>query len=503
MLALSLCAAAQDKTVKKIIELGQTDNNVMELEDFLSNRIGGRMVGTHQLQDAEKWVEKQFRSWGLDVMVQEVGEINVGFTRGQWSGRMLGEDGMTLHFGTPAYTAGTKGPQKGHVVIEPASKAEFDRMKGKLAGAWVLVDSFSSALAIDSTPEADAKRAATLEENAGIEKQNAEIRRWNRENPDAQKELVKTKPVSVPFYRQMVEAGVLGFIVPGELPLQILYDRANCYNLTMDTLPTVCDIRLDINQFKAIRQKVADRQEVLLEFDIRNYFFEGPVKYHNVIGILRGSKYPDEYVITGGHLDAYDGATGAVDDAQGTCVTMETARLLALSGAKPKRSIMFAVWTGEEYGLLGSRYFVENNTVKLDKISNYFNRDGGPEVATSITVIPSMYDDFKKICEPLESGLAFPFKVNRNEAAPGPRPTSAGGSDHAYFAMNGVPTVSLNLTDVNGYDFRYRDIWHTDKDLFNQIHPEYLEHSSLVNAVVVYGVANLDHLLSRDGLYKQ
>ena len=226
------------------------------------------------------------------------------------------------------------------------------------------------------------------------------------------------------------------------------------------------------------------------------------VKYHNVLGILRGSKYPNEYVISGSHLDAYDSATGAIDDGQGCSVNLESARLLATSGAKPKRSIVFSIWTAEEYGLLGSKYFVENKTVPLEKISNYFNRDGGPEVAVSVTVPPAMYDDFVQVCEPLSDiNPEFPFEVLKRTAAPGPRPTTAGGSDHAYFAMNGVPTVSLGLRDVKGYGFNYREIWHTDLDLYNKCIPEYMEHSAVVQAVVLYGVANLDHLLSREGLY--
>ena len=75
------------------------------------------------------------------------------------------------------------------------------------------------------------------------------------------------------------------------------------------------------------------------------------MKYHNILGVIKGTKYPDEYVMMGGHLDAYDIATGSTDDGQGVCVTMEAARLLAAAGAKPKRSIMFCIWTGEEYGL--------------------------------------------------------------------------------------------------------------------------------------------------------
>ncbi len=134
-LVAGLNARSQDNVVKSIIELGRTDNRTMEHVDFVSNRIGGRLIGSAALAEAESWVREKFESWGLEVNVQEVGEINVGFNRGPWKGRMLSEDGMALHFGTPSYTAGTKGAQKGHVLIEPKSVQELERMKGRLKGA--------------------------------------------------------------------------------------------------------------------------------------------------------------------------------------------------------------------------------------------------------------------------------------------------------------------------------------------------------------------------------
>ena len=454
--------SAQDKTVKKIIETGTADNRTMVHADWLSNRIGGRIVGSPALTHAEAWVKEQFESWGLEVMVQEAGEINVGFNRGPWYGRMLSEDGMPLHFGTPAYTSGTKGKQAGAVFVEPRSQREFDRMKGALKGSWVLLDVESNGMAFDWREESD-----TL------------------------------------FYRDMVEAGIAGFIRSAKVPLRVMYDRAHCYDLTMETLPSVCDIILDEAQFKVIKEKALRKDIFQLEFDIRNHFYRGPVKYHNIIGVLRGSKYPDEYVMAGGHLDSYDTAGGAVDDGNGASVTMEAARLLAVSGARPKRTILFCIWTAEEFGLLGSKYFVENKTVPLDKISNYINRDGGPLCATSVTVTPAMYDDYVKVCKPLEEmNPEFPFTVNKREGEPMPRPTRAGGSDHAYFAMNGVPTVSFRETDPKGYNFEYGEIWHTERDIYNKLIPEYMEHSAVVTAVVLYGLSNLDHLLSRDGLYK-
>jgi Zn-dependent M28 family amino/carboxypeptidase len=86
---------------------------------------------------------------------------------------------------------------------------------------------------------------------------------------------------------------------------------------------------------------------------------------------------------------------------------------------------------------------------------------------------------------------------------PRQKPTTAGGSDHAYFTMNGVPTLYFSLSDVKGYNFNYDEIWHTENDLFTKSIPEYQEHSTIVTAVVVYGLANLDHLLSGNGLYAE
>ncbi|MCR4859682.1 MAG: M20/M25/M40 family metallo-hydrolase [Bacteroidales bacterium] len=477
VLATVLPGQAQDKVVKSVLELGRTDNRTMEHADYIARNIGGRLVGTHMLNHAEEWVAQQFRSWGLEVTLQEAVEIGVGFDRGPWSGRMLSEDGMPLHFGTPAYTAGTRGPQKGRVYLEPRNQRDFDRIKGALKGAWVLLDTGpTSGLALDASHKADSTRAALL---------------------------AKGEEGSVLMYRQMVDAGVLGFIRPAKLPMQVLYNRATCFDITMDDLPKACDILLDEHQFALIRQKVVDRQDFQLEFDIRNHFFQGPMKHYNILATIKGTKYPDEYVLMGSHLDAYDIATGSTDDGQGVCVTMEAARLLAASGAKPKRSIMFCIWTGEEYGLLGSKFFVENKTIPWNKISNYFNRDGGPLAAVAVTVPPAMYDDFAQVCKPLfDYNPEIPFSVNRREGEAQPRPTRAGGSDHAYFAMNGIPTVSFRESDIFGLDFIYRDIWHTEDDLYDKLIPAYLEHSAVVQAVTAYGLANLDHLLSRDGLYK-
>jgi len=504
LMVLSSVSYAQDrKVIDKIIEIGTTDNQVMDHLDIICNRFGGRLVGSDAYENAAEWCASKFHEWGMQVEMDEAGEVPVGFNRGPWFGRLLGENGMILHFATPSYTVGTKGVQRGHVLIEPKTRAELERMKGKLHGAWVFISGMNDGWPIDYSERGDSIRASVIAENEEIAEKNSEIRRANRGREEGeQKEMLPYKEEPALFYKEMVEAGILGIIQASPVPIRALYDRRNINSetLTFDNLPEVPDIKLDEHQYKVIEQMVKERRYFQLEFDIRNHFKMGPVKYHNVIGIIPGTKYPDEYVIMGGHLDAFDVATGGVDDGSGATPSMEAARLIMEAGGKPKRTIIVALWAAEEFGLLGSKSWVEENKDKLDRISNYFNRDGGPTVANSLSVPEAMYADFEKVCEPLNDiNPDFPFTLSKSE--PRRKPERAGGSDHAYFAINGVPTISFGTADSKGYDFDYREIWHTERDLYNKSIPEYQEHTAVVTAIVVYGLANLDHLLSREGYF--
>ena len=108
----------------------------------------------------------------MEVIMDEVGELPVGFNRGPWFGRLLSDDGMVLHFATPSYTSGTRGVERGHVLIEPSNQAEFDKMKGALKGAWVLIGGENNGWPIDISVEADSLRDSIKVGNAVISSLN-------------------------------------------------------------------------------------------------------------------------------------------------------------------------------------------------------------------------------------------------------------------------------------------------------------------------------------------
>lgn len=497
-------AAQDDSVIQRIITLGTTDNRTMEHLDILCNRFGGRLVGSNAYDNAAMWAAGKFREWGMEVVMDEAGHVPVGFNRGPWFGRMVDTDGMHLHFTTPSYTSGTKGVQRGSVVLEPKTQAEFDRMKGKLKGAWVLISGESKGWPVDFSERADRHRDSIKQTNAEIEKKNNEIRRafWSDRTIDLRRDLLPYAEEPALFYREMCEAGILGIIQAAPIPITALYDRKNIMDMRFETLPSVPDIKLDEHQYRIIEQKVKERREVILEFDIRNHFRPGPVPYHNVIGIIPGTEFPHEYVVMCAHLDAYDVATGGVDDGSGATLVMEAARLIMKAGGKPRRTILVILWAGEEFGLLGSQNWVDHNTDKLEKISNLFNRDSGPLVPTGISVSEAMWDDMEKVCAPLNNiHPDFPFTLTKR--TPAARPEKAWGSDSGPFAVKGVPTMNFTLGDPKGYDFDYMEIWHTERDLYNKSIPGYQEHAALLTAITVLGVANLPHLLSRNGYYKE
>jgi len=523
MLITSISFSQEDTIAAKIIQIGKQDNQTMEHLNILCNRFGGRPIGSDAYENAAAWAAYKFKEWGMQVEFDEAGILPVGFNRGAWFGRMLGGDGMNLHFATPSYTSGTKGIQKGIVLLEPKTKDAFNRMKEKLKGAYVLITGTSDGWPIDFSEDANLRRAKLIEENLVLEAENAEIRKFNanvdrkndsilkknntikderkrNKNLFTKKELIKLNDEPALFYKQMVEAGIIGIIQSAPNPIRVLYDRKNLDKLTFETLPTVPDIKLDEHQYAIIEQMAKERQRFELEFDIRNYFKLGPIKYHNVIGIIPGTEFPDEYVIMGGHLDAFDVATGGVDDGSGITPAMEAARLIMKAGGKPKRTILVCLWAGEEFGLLGSISWIERHKHKLARISNMFNRDGGPTVANGLSVSDAMWNDMEKICKPLNSiNSDFPFTMKKRTASA--KPKKPGGTDSSPFSMEGVPTMTFSTEDTKGYDFSYGEIWHTERDVFNKSIPEYQNHTSIVTAVVVWGIANLDHLLSREGYY--
>ena len=494
LLAIAVSAGAgwifpqpqDDPVVAKIIELGTKDNQVMAWNDYASNRFGGRETGTNAYTDATEWAVWQFRQWGFDAELDEVGELPVGFNRGPWFGKMTKPAEKALFFGTPSFTAGTKGVQRGPVVIlktDPysipgrnaseedkekkraavqAAIAEVNANTGAYKGAWVLIPGMSTGFARDG-------------------------RRATPEYADSQ--------LIPPLTRAMVEAGVLGTIqASAREPFRILDGHV----VSWDKLPVLPDIKLVQEQYNEIKALVEKGTPVELEFDIRNWFKMGPIKYHNVVATLRGTTFPDENIVIGGHYDCFSGATGGVDDGSGFAPGMEAVRLIKAAGGRPKRSIIMMLFAAEESGLLGSQSWLRKHPEIHPRIVMMINRDGSPSSISGAAVPETWYPDFQRITAPLTNlNSKWPFRLELT--MPRAHATTPGGTDSSSFEIQSVPTLNFRTQT----DYVYNHAWHTLFDLYSELVPytEHQQHSALVTAVVAYGVANLDKPLPRESVY--
>jgi len=517
--ALPFAQGTVDPVVGKIIELGTKDNRTLIWNDYASNRFGGRETGTNSYTDATQWAVWQLKQFGLDARLEEVGELPVGFNRGPWFGKMLKPTEKSLRFGTPSFTAGTKGIQRGPVVVlkadpfsipgraqggQPVAKenverkraavqaalAEIEANKAAFKGAWVLIPGASSGFARDG------RRGSKL--------------------PDGSPEYLDAEMMP-PLTKALVDAGALGTI-QSAAPTSPLQPHQNSeppigildgFVASWDTLPVLPDVKLLDTQYKEIKALVEKGEPVVLEFDIRNHFKMGPVKYHNVVATLRGTAFPDEHIVIGGHFDAFSSATGGVDDGSGFAPGMEAVRLIAAAGARPKRSITFIAFAAEEQGLVGSQAWLKQHPELHAKIVMMINRDGSPSAITGASVPETWYDDFRAVTAPLAAlNPKWPFVLTRG--VPRAHATSPGGTDSSSFEMRGIPALNFATSsarpgpdgkEIPSYPYSYA--WHTTNDLYSELVPytAHQQHSALVTAVVAYGVANLDKPLTRAGVY--
>jgi Zn-dependent M28 family amino/carboxypeptidase len=229
---------------------------------------------------------------------------------------------------------------------------------------------------------------------------------------------------------------------------------------------------------------------VKLEVDVKTKFFADDIKGYNVLAEIPGTdpKLKEEVVMLGAHLDSWHAATGATDNAAGSAVMMEAVRILKAIGAKPRRTIRIALWSGEEQGLFGSRNYVTNHladakTSKLTKegenIAAYFNVDNGTGK------IRGIYLQGNVAAGPIFAQWLKPFN---DLGATTVTAQNTGGTDHQSFDRVGVPGFQF-IQDRIEYNTRTH---HTNMDTYDHLQPDDLKQAATVVAGFVYNAAMRD-----------
>jgi hypothetical protein len=260
---------------------------------------------------------------------------------------------------------------------------------------------------------------------------------------------------------------------------------------TFENHPTDVEVVISKPDYDRLDRNIQLGRNPVVEFDLENKWFRGPIPQYNVVAEIPGTEKPDEVVIVSGHLDSWNspGSQGANDNGTGTCVALETARILSACRAKPKRTIRFILWSGEEEGLLGSKAYVAAHKADWDKISAVLVDDGGSNYHSSF----HGYAVFKPMLEQAFAPVneAFPTMQLHFNAVTDMR--HEGGSDHAPFDAVDIPGLDVGQSGKQ----RYQRVWHTQFDRFEEAIPEYLVQGATDFAVVSYNLACADTLLPR------
>jgi Iap family predicted aminopeptidase len=203
----------------------------------------------------------------------------------------------------------------------------------------------------------------------------------------------------------------------------------------------------------------------------------------NTVASIRGVAAPDEVVLVGAHLDSWDLGTGATDNAAGAGAVIEAARLLAASGARPRRSIRFVLFSGEEQGLFGSIAYVKKHKDELAHYSAVFIMDTGTGRVDGMSL------QGRSEAEPLMRGVVealVPLGVVDTDLR------LEWGSDHLPFDEAGVPAFCFEQVQHD-----YSRHHHSEADTFDKVIPAELEQGAVVAALAAYRSAQLPVLLPR------
>lgn len=253
----------------------------------------------------------------------------------------------------------------------------------------------------------------------------------------------------------------------------ILYRHTNSFAGEIDRLPQVLLAREDGER---IGRLLASGHPVWADLSIPNRI-GGAIKTWNTIGEIKGSEKPDEFVILGAHLDSWELGTGALDNGCNAALVVDALRTIKASGLRPRRSIRFILFSGEEEGLLGSRAYSRAHRGELDRAAGVIIYDSGVGKTTGFSTggRSDVLDAARRIIAPLRQFGVSELKTNMEW-----------GTDHFDFMLEGVPTFVADQEEAN-----YLENYHAISDTYDKVDFAQLKNHVAEAAEFAFALANL------------
>lgn len=455
---------------QRVLDDARKGSQIINNLTYLSDMIGPRLTGSANLKRATEWGAARMKEYGLVNVKLEPWTIPEGWERGHAHARLLEPDtGRTLSIASMGWSPGTNGKIQGDVVIVKAETVkDLDQYKGKLKGAIVL-----SGAPVKLRPwEEAAKPGAPTSAAVPGEKKKGSFEEM-RALQQARRDF-------------LVSEGAVAILVDASKHFGLLFTTGSWEGKDRPSASTRIPTASVAHNHYEMLWRLASRAEparTRIELDIANKFIPGPIIVNNVVGEIRGSEKPDEIVVVGAHLDSWDLGQGTTDNGTGTCIVLETARLLARAGTPPRRTVRFILFTGEEQGLHGSKAYTQVHKDEMAKTSACIVHDTGTGkvIGLGSGARPALKALLETELNSLKELGLTDFTV-----------PSGGGSDHVSFEKAGVPGFALKQ-EVATYRFTH----HSQADTLDRAQEADLIQGAQVMAVTALRIANLEELLSR------
>jgi hypothetical protein len=413
--------------IARIIGYSFTRGGGIDFLETLTDTIAGRITGTPGSRQAAELILKALRDAGFDSAHFEEYDLESSWQHGTATGEIISPVRRQILVGTYGWVPGTPGPIEVPVLdFGPPGNGDAP-IPSAVRGAAVIIDLRSNAVSSSYVG------ARTI------------------------------------IARRLGQAGAAAMFIVSDKPDRMLYTSAfGMYPRA--PLPVLSIPAEDA----ALLRRLLTHGPVKLRLDVQNSF-PGPVKERNVVAEIKGAGGADLVLLTA-HFDDWDPAQGANDNGAGVAVVLEAARIFKLLGIRPRNTVRFVFFSGEEELSNGSRAYAAQHNDELDRTRAVFNLDAGahPPIGFDIHGRLDTEAASKKLLRSLAPlGAARVFLDADFD------------SDQETFIVEGVPIYSLHV-ERSDYDFRH----HTIIDTFERVDPRMLQMQTAVMAVAAYSFAN-------------
>jgi len=422
----------------KIAGQAMIDSHAFQYLTELSDDIGSRVTGSPAERKAEQWGVAKMKAIGLENVHTEKYQLWRGWTRGMAQGELLEPIRRPLHVDAMGWTGSTPaGGAEGEVVTANLFDIEEQvKHASRLSGKIVLV-------IMQGAPK---KNEDTLFAIFG----------------DFLKAAGKAGAVAViggqagskASGMNLTHTGILGFDADFSIPV----------------------LSMTAEDQGQLERYVESGKKVLVRFNVQNTFSNGPAESANVVGEIRGRESPEQVLVVGAHLDSWDLSEGTTDNGTGSASVLGSAEAIVRSGMKPRRTIRFVLFTGEEEGLDGSfAYMKQHQSEIANHLGNLVLDEGQGPVKEFML---GGRDDLVASFRPFAQSLSSIRKIPVNDKV-------ENGTDTLPFSMAGLPGINMNQDSP---DYKYTH--HSSADALEAVAPEVLAQNAMLMALTAYWIAD-------------